>query len=184
MIVIGLGNPGKEYVNTRHNVGFIVAEELAKSVGISLKERGCRAIWGNGTVGERQMVVAKPQTFVNSSGEAARCLIDYFRVSPSELLVIHDDLDLPLGKIRVKEDGGSGGHKGIDSIISILGTRDFTRIRVGIGRPPGRQDPTRFVLRPFTARQSKEMKLATATAAEAVVDVITLGTKEAMNKYN
>lgn len=184
MIVIGLGNPGKEYIDTRHNVGFMVIERLAEFFGVSLKERGCRAIWGSGTISERQVVLAKPQTFVNNSGEAAYCLLDYFRVSASQLLVVHDDLDLALGKIKIKEDGGSGGHKGIDSIISVLGTREFARIRVGIGRPPGRQDPAQFVLRPFTSRQMGEIELVIPRAVEAVESIIVLGSKEVMNKYN
>lgn len=184
LILIGLGNPGEEYEQTRHNIGFMVIERLAERFSIDLAARGRKTVWGTGEVAGHQIVLAKPLTYVNLSGQAASELMTKFGVDPAELIVVHDDLDLPRGKIRVRRKSGSGGHNGIKSIISVLGTQDFARIRIGIGRPPGRQEPTRFVLSPFTKRQWPEIEVALEHAVEAAISIVTEGFEQAMNKFN
>lgn len=182
--MVGLGNQGQEHKETRHNVGFMVIDRLASRLGIVLGSVGNKTIWGSGKAEEVEVILAKPLAYVNLSGQSIDELLVKFAASPAGLLVIHDDLDLPRGVIRVKKKGGSGGHNGLKSIIGSLQTGDFGRVRIGIGRPPGRQDPARFVLSPFTKRQWAEMDVALEQAADAVVSIITEGIESAMNTYN
>jgi PTH1 family peptidyl-tRNA hydrolase len=183
-LVVGLGNPGKEYENARHNVGYRVIQSLAEALGISLGAVGCRARVGKGEKNSSPIVLAQPLTFVNSSGESVKGLIDNYDIPLENLVVIHDDLDLPLGTIRLKMKGSSGGHKGVDSIIYHLESDEFGRVRIGIGRPPGRQDPADFVLSDFTQQEKEEISVAVQEGADAVICIIKEGFQTAMNKYN
>jgi len=183
-LIVGLGNPGKEYENTRHNVGFRVIESLAEILGIQLKSIKCKARIGVGRKDGDPIVLAQPLTFVNLSGPSVERLVNLYEVPLENLLVIHDDLDLPLGVVRLRAKGSSGGHKGVDSIISRLASDEFGRLRIGIGRPPGRQDPADFVLRGFSKEEDEEISIAVTEGAEAVVYAIEEGLGAAMNKYN
>lgn len=181
-LIVGLGNPGKSYVNNRHNVGFQCLDHFARVHRIPLKERKARAKVGMGEVVGTPVVLAKPRTFMNMSGEAVRRLVREFRVPLEDLLVIYDDLDLPLGKVRIRQRGGSAGHKGGQSIIASLGSQDFPRIRVGIGRPDG--DEVAYVLSDFTAEEKEIVNEAVATVADAIYAILTEGIEAAMNRYN
>lgn len=183
-IVVGLGNPGTEYEATRHNVGFMVVERLAHAHGIALDKKTRLARWGEGKVSGVPVVVAEPRTFMNNSGLAVKELLKTAGAGPEALVVIYDDLDLDPGQLRVRPDGGSGGHKGIISIVGAIGSDAFVRVRVGIGRPPGRQDPARYVLSSFGKREWEEMDVAIERAADAVALLLADGVTKAMNEFN
>ena len=181
-LIIGLGNPGKAYANNRHNVGFQCLDYFARLHRISLKERKARARVGMGDVAGVQVVLAKPRTYMNLSGEAVVRLVPRFGVHLDDLLVICDDLDLPLGKLRIRQRGGSAGHKGVQSIIASLGSEEFPRIRVGIGRPEG--DEVAYVLSDFTAEEKDIVKESIATVSDAISCILDEGIEAAMNRYN
>jgi PTH1 family peptidyl-tRNA hydrolase len=188
-LIVGLGNPGRRYTNSRHNVGFKCVDLFAREHGISLTQRGAHSKLGTGEVANTRIVVAKPQTFMNLSGEAVSALMRRYRLSPKDILVIYDDLDLPLGKLRIREKGSSGGHNGLKSIISRLGTQDFPRIRIGIA--PGEDDDTmtkvdaiEHVLSDFTEEEKTVMREVYPRVAAAVECMLTEGLTAAMNKYN
>jgi PTH1 family peptidyl-tRNA hydrolase len=190
-LIVGLGNPGKEYARNRHNVGYHCINQLAKQNSIDLKQRQCQSQVGIGTVAGTKVLLAKPRTFVNRSGEAVKQLMRKHGISLNDILVIYDDLDLPLGKIRLRQSGSSGGHKGMKSIIAALGSQDFYRIKIGIGRPREEKDFERdeemvvnHVLSDFTAEEERLVKPAIARAAEAADYIIAEGIVEAMNKFN
>lgn len=184
-LIVGLGNPGAEYDLTRHNVGFEVVDTLAGRAGLALRrhKRG-QSSAGQARLTGQPTVLAKPLTFMNNSGAAVAGLSSYYGVEPERIVVVHDDLDLPLGGLRLKRGGGDGGHNGLKSIRSSLGTGDFLRVRVGIGRPPGRMDPAAFVLRRFAAAERPEADLMVVDAADAVESVITEGLATAQNRFN
>ncbi len=185
MIVLGLGNPGRKYEGTRHNMGFMVVEELARRLGIRLSSRGCRSIWGSTRLpSDREVLLAQPQTYVNESGQAAAALLGYFRAKPASLLVVHDDLDLELGQLRIKAFGGSGGHRGVQSIINQVHTDRFARVRLGLGRPPDGVDAADFVLSRFDAPEEGAAMQAVDAAAEAVLAVVDDGVHDAMTSFN
>jgi len=183
-LVVGLGNPGEEYLQTRHNAGFMVVDLLAQHLGLALSRDSHEAQWTSAPFGEDQIVIAKPTTFMNDSGRAVKALLADLELEPQSLIVAHDDIDLSLGQVRVKSGGGSGGHRGIESIVAALDTDDFVRARLGVGRPPGRQDPADYVLRPFSKSEWTDVEFAIATAAQAIVHVIEHGVESAMNEYN
>jgi len=184
-LIIGLGNPGKAYANNRHNVGFRCINHFAKIHRISLNQRQCRAQFGVGEVAGSRVVLAKPRTFMNSSGRSVGLLAERFQVSPSSVLVIHDDLDLPLGKIRLQHKGSSAGHKGVESVITCLGSEDFPRVRVGIGRPQGNnQDVIAYVLSDFSSEEKAVIEAAIARVSDAILCLLTEGITTAMNRYN
>ena len=182
-LIIGLGNPGKAHANNRHNVGFQCLAHFARSHRISLNERKAKAKVGMGDVAGGQVVVAKPRTYMNLSGDAVGRLVPRFGVHLDDLLVICDDLDLPLGKLRIRQHGGSAGHKGVESIIASLGSEEFTRIRIGIGRPDD-GDEVAYVLNDFTAAEKDLIKEAIATVADAIYCILAEGIETAMNRYN
>jgi PTH1 family peptidyl-tRNA hydrolase len=165
-LVVGLGNPGSQYRDTRHNVGFMIVAELARRSGIALEKTGHRAIYGTGTISGRRCILALPQTFMNLSGESVRGLLDYHGLDPAALIVAHDDLDLPSGTVRVKAGGGHGGHNGLRSIMAHLGTGDFRRVKVGIGRPGPGRDAEAWVLSTFTADERQPIGDAISRAAD------------------
>ena len=182
LLVIGLGNPGPQYEKTRHNIGFMVVDVLAARVGGSFKvhkRSGAEIITGR--LGNRPVVVAKPRTFMNESGRHVGPLAKFYSVSPADVIVIHDELDIDFGKIRLKLGGGEGGHNGLRSVANALGTKDFQRVRIGIGRPPGRKDPADFVLENFSAAERKELPAICEQAADAIELLIETGLESAQN---
>ena len=184
-LIVGLGNPGRDYHWTRHNVGFLLVERVAEKNGIDLPKRGLKSIYGRGKIGKKDVILAKPQTFMNLSGEAVQRLLRFFKIPPEDLIVLHDDLDLPLGKIRIRLQGGAGGHKGIKSIIESLGVDVFVRFKVGIGRPvKAGQDPADFVLEPLSGGEREEFKEMVNRNAEAVEILLLEGPQEAMNRFH
>ena len=183
-LIVGLGNPGLAYRHNRHNIGFMVADVLAQKLEIPLKRVKFKAQIGNGKVEGIPVIIAKPLTYMNNSGEAVAPLVHYFKVPLERLLVIHDDMDLPLGILRMRPSGGSAGHNGMLSIFDKLGTNAIPRLRVGIGRPPGRMDPADYVLQDFPRSEEELLKMVIAQACEAVLAFITTGLEKAMNTYN
>ncbi len=189
-LIVGLGNPGFLYARNRHNVGFMCVSYLAKHYKIDFDRKQGHARTGMGNIGRNKVVIARPQTYMNASGEAVKALFQRFDVTPADLIVIHDDLDLPTGKIRLRLGGSSGGHKGIDSIITYLGTQDFNRIRVGIGRPEADTPAANedgvigYVLSDFTDDEKKIIDEAVPRVTEAIVLLLARGITIAMNKYN
>jgi PTH1 family peptidyl-tRNA hydrolase len=189
-LIVGLGNPGKSYARNRHNVGFFCVNHFARLHSIRLDRRQCRARVGAADVRGEKVVLAKPGTFVNLSGQSVACLVHKYHVALSDLLIIYDDLDLPLGKIRLRQSGSSGGHKGMNSIISTLGSEGFSRIRVGIGRPQGERqsagedDIVNYVLSDFSAEEEAIVRPAIARVAEAIDCFLNRGIEAAMNEFN
>lgn len=183
-LVVGLGNPGPEYERTRHNVGFWVVDRVAARRGVSLAECAYRSAVGRGSVGSEDYVLLEPQTFMNRSGLAVRSAADELGVAPEQILVAYDDLDLPVGKLRLRHAGGTGGHRGVASIRDALGTTEFPRLRVGIGRPERGGDVVQWVLESPAAAESESLAAAVETAAEAVECWLVEGMSAAMNRYN
>jgi PTH1 family peptidyl-tRNA hydrolase len=191
-LIVGLGNPGRVYANNRHNVGFVCVNYFARMHGIRFDRKQGRARIGDGEVAGNKIVVAKPQTSMNLSGRSVSRLVEKFNINLNELIVIHDDLDLPLGKIRIRHGSSSGGHKGVDSIIDGLGSRDFLRIRIGIGRPTptgnaveiGEADTIAYVLGDFTPDEKQVIAPVIPQVSEAILCLLAEGLTAAMNKYN
>jgi len=184
-LILGLGNPGRGYHWTRHNVGFLLLDGLAKKHGIDVSRRGMKSLYGRGRIGTEEVILAKPQTFMNLSGEAAQRLLQFFKIPPENLIVLHDDLDLPMGKPRIRLRGGHGGHKGIRSIVEALGNDGFTRFKMGIGRPgrPG-QDPADFVLEPLGEGEREGFKKMIEENLEALEILILEGPQAAMDRFH
>ena len=183
-LVVGLGNPGPGYAGNRHNVGAMVVAELAARAGVKLttgKGPRARALSGEGRLGGRRVVLAVPSTYMNESGGPVRGMLDYHHMPATDLVVVHDELDIPFEAVRLKRGGGEGGHNGLRSISRSTGTRDYLRVRVGIGRPPGRQDPADFVLKDFSATERKTLDLLVAEAADAAELLLERGLEAAQN---
>lgn len=183
-IIAGLGNPTREYDRTRHNVGFEVIDLLADKLGTTVTEKKHKALYGRGVIGGEKVILAKPQTFMNLSGESIRAIADFYKVEPEHIIVICDDINLPEGRLRIRLKGSAGGHNGLKNIISHLGTQDFPRIRVGVGEKPRGMDLADYVLGHFTKEQQVLMDDAYADAAEAAVMMIETGADKAMNHFN
>jgi len=189
-LIAGLGNPGRIYAHNRHNIGFMCVSHFAKAQGIRFDKKQGRARTGTGEVAGNKLIVARPQTHMNLSGESVIRLVNKFNISLNDLTVIHDDLDLPLGKIRLSRGSSSGGHKGIDSIITHLESQDFTRIKVGIGRPAESSAKDKeaeiidYVLSDFTPEERKTVTQVMPKVSEAILYLLTEGLTAAMNKYN
>jgi peptidyl-tRNA hydrolase, PTH1 family len=189
-LIVGLGNPSKTYARNRHNVGFQCLNYFARLHSIRFDHRQCQARVGIGEVRGKKLVLARPGTFVNLSGQSVSCLVHKHNIPLSDLLVIYDDLDLPLGKIRLRHGGSSGGHKGMNSIISALGSEDFPRIRVGIGRPQAEEQSlsedaiVNYVLSDFSPQEEATIKPVIAKVAEAIDCFLTQGIEAAMSKFN
>ncbi|MEC3916955.1 aminoacyl-tRNA hydrolase [Nocardia sp. CDC160] len=184
-LVVGLGNPGSEYERTRHNVGFMVADVLAERVGGRFtvhKKSGADLL--EARLDGRKVLLAKPRTYMNLSGRPIAALAKFFSVPATEVIVVHDELDLPFGAVRLKRGGGEGGHNGLRSISQALTTKDYLRVRFGIGRPPGRQDPADFVLKPFSAPERKEVPVIVEQAADAVELLLRVGLETAQNQLH
>ena len=185
-LIVGLGNPGRDYVHNRHNIGFICLKHFAATQGIRITRNQCQSQIGSGKLSGSALVLAKPQTYMNRSGEAVKALVKKYKVAPDNIIVIQDDLDLSSGKIRIRQGGSSAGHKGIESIITHLGSPDFARIRVGIGRPPeaSEADIIDFVLSNFTTDEWATMKQVIPQVSDAIHCLLTESLTTAMNKYN
>lgn len=183
-MIVGLGNPGKEFQKNRHNIGFMAIEEIAKSFGFENRKVKSKAIIMEGKQNNRKIILAKPQTYMNLSGSSVAPLIRFYKVAPENLIVIHDDLDLPALSIRLRPNGGAGGQKGVASIIQNLGTQDFNRVRVGIGRPPGRMEAANYVLKNFSKQEESELPFLLNTIKEAVIAIMESGIEVAMNQFN
>ncbi len=183
-LIIGLGNPDLRYQSTRHNIGFLVIDKLASDYNISVSLKGFDAFFGRGKIGAIPVLLAKPQTYMNISGVSAKKLIDYFKIDIKDLIVVHDDIDLPFETIRLKAGGGHAGHKGLISVIDHLGDMEFIRVRIGIAKPPNRSMVEKYVLEPFTEDEMKLLPQITASASDAVKMIISSGIQAAMNHYN
>jgi peptidyl-tRNA hydrolase, PTH1 family len=183
-IIAGLGNPGDQYCLTRHNMGFLVVDALADESGIAVQKKKFEALLGDGRIAGHRVLIAKPQTFMNLTGISLRQVLDFYRKTAEDLLVVHDDLDLSFGTVRVKVGGGDGGHKGIRSLIEHLGVANFTRVRLGIGKPPFREDVERYVLQTFPKADLEPLAEVVRTACDAVREILGSGVQSAMNRFN
>lgn len=184
ILFIGLGNPGPRYDRTRHNVGFWAVANLARAVGIAMKQRRFDSIYGTGDYGTASVVLAMPQTYMNLSGKAAAALCRHFRVAPTDVWVIYDDMDLSPGRLRLRRGGSAGGHHGVRSIIEALGTQDFGRIRIGIGRPPNPEAAADYVLARPTPAERDIIMATVDRAVAAATTIVRDGAEAAMNLYN
>jgi peptidyl-tRNA hydrolase, PTH1 family len=185
LLVVGLGNPGENYARTRHNLGFMVADLLAARLGAKFKAHkrsGAEVLTGR--LAGRSVVLAKPRCYMNESGRQLGPLAKFYSVPPADIILIHDELDLEFGSIRLKFGGGEGGHNGVRSVASALGTKDFQRVRIGIGRPPGRKDPAAYVLENFNAAERADVPTICEQAADATELLIELGLEPAQNRVH
>lgn len=183
MLIVGLGNPGEAYARHRHNVGFMCVDLLARRHSLSFRRTRHRSLVAQGSICGREVTLAKPLTFMNLSGQAVAALVRHYHLPTEQLLVIYDDLDLPLGRLRLRPSGSSGGHKGLASIMEHLGTSNFPRLRIGIGRDPT-IDPADYVLSPFRPEEMELVQKVLEAAADAVEAVLTQGLQAAMNRFN
>ena len=183
-LVVGLGNPGKKYERTRHNLGFMIIDQIARQNQVKIGERLCDALVGEWSSGDERVVLGKPQTYMNQSGESVKALLGHFGSTPEDLIVVHDDLDLSFGRIRIRPKGGAGGHRGVLSIMENLAGGSFYRVRVGIGRPPDGVDAVDFVLEEFALAEADQLKELLSRGSEAVVSLLQGGSRRAMEQYN
>jgi len=183
-LLVGLGNPGREYRETRHNIGFMVIDRLGELIDCKLMKVQGKAIIGIGRIGTVKVILAKPQTYMNLSGQAVVALLHFYKITPSNLIVAHDDVDLPFGQIRMRPGGGSAGQKGVGSIIEKMGTPDFARLRMGVGRPPGQRSAADFVLDRFDREDEPFLPEFINRGAEGMRCFVTDGLDTAMNRFN
>ena len=183
-VIVGLGNPGSKYEGTRHNVGFYAAEEIARANGIAINMKKHKAMVGTGYIEGEKVLIARPQTFMNLSGESVREIMDFYKLSPEDFIVIYDDINLEVGALRIREKGSAGGHNGLKSIIAHLGTQDFPRIRIGVGEKPEGWDLADYVLGHFDSADREAIEAAGKAAAAAAALMVRGETKQAMNLYN
>lgn len=183
-IIVGLGNPGRQYESTRHNVGFITIDEIGKRLGIKVDRLKFKALVGEGKIGSEKVVLVKPQTFMNLSGQSVVELMNYYKVDPDHLIVIYDDIDLDVGRVRIRTKGSSGSHNGMKNIIYLLGYDNFPRIRIGVSRPAPGRDLANFVLSKFDKDEINPMIDSIETAAQAAIEAVETTVDIAMNRYN
>jgi len=183
-LIVGLGNPGRQYRQNRHNVGFMTIDRLANRLGVEFSRLESKALVTKAEVQDINILLAKPQTFMNLSGQAVSSLVRFYKIPTENLLVIYDDVDLPPETLRLRPSGGSAGQKGVASIIDRLGTQEFPRLRIGIGRPPGRMSASAYVLKDFSSTDLEFLEITLERAADAALTFITEGLEAAMNKYN
>ena len=183
-IIVGLGNPGKEYEKTRHNTGFITIDKLANKYNIEINKEKHKALVGSGTIEGEKVILVKPQTYMNLSGEAAREVLDFYKEDVRNVIAIFDDIDLPLGNIRIKEKGSAGTHNGVKSLVKELGSQDFKRVKVGIGSPTGQMDLISHVLGKFSNEEWEKIDKSSDNAVNAIGIIIRDGILKAMNEYN
>ncbi len=183
-LIVGLGNPGREYKHTRHNIGFMTIDKLAVDLSIRLSKVQSKALIGTALVDGRKLILVKPQTFMNLSGQSVISLLRFYRIPLEQMIVIHDDIDLPVGTIRIRPGGGSAGQRGLASIIEKVGTQAFPRLRIGVGRPPGRMDAADYVLQDFPKAEQPIMEKVIADASQAALTFAREGLDKTMNTYN
>ena len=183
-IIAGLGNPTREYEKTRHNVGFEVIDVLADMLGTTVEEKKFKGLYGRGIIGGEKVLLLKPQTFMNLSGESVRAAADFYKVDPEHIIIVYDDISLDVGQIRIRKKGSAGGHNGLKNIIKMLGHDTFTRVRMGVGEKPKNYDLADYVLGHFPVEERKVMDDATKTAAEAIRMILTESADVAMNHFN
>ena len=183
-LVVGLGNPGETYSKTRHNAGFMVVDKISDAFSIAFEKQKFDARFGIGSVDGIKIVLAKPMAYMNRSGPQVQNIARYFRILCEDMLVVHDDIDLAFGRLKIKEKGGDGGHKGVRSIIDAFGGGDFTRLRIGVGRPEAGGNAADYVLGKFTLEEKKVLSQIITAARDAVVTILCKGTKEGMNRFN
>ena len=183
-LIAGLGNPGPQYAGNRHNVGYMVCDEIAGELGVTFKRDRSRAFVANASMAGASVVLAKPLSFMNVSGGPVAALRNFHKISSERVVVIHDELDLPFGSVRLKLGGGDNGHNGLRSVTAALGSREYHRIRIGIGRPPGRMDPADFVLRDFSPAERKELPELLGRTADIVAVLLSRGVVAAQNEYH
>jgi PTH1 family peptidyl-tRNA hydrolase len=183
-LIVGLGNPGREFNANRHNIGFMLLSTLAQRLGVSFSRLESKALITKGLHQARRLILAKPQTYMNLSGQPVGALARFYKVPLENLLVCYDDVDLPFGSLRLRPGGGSGGHKGVQSIIQHLGTQEFPRLRLGIGRPPGRMQAADYVLQDFSRQQSALLPEILDLGVDAILTYVVDGLESAMNQYN
>lgn len=182
-LLVGLGNPGDKYCFTRHNIGFMIADRLSSlnRINFSNKKKG---LCGTGQISGEDVILLKPQTFMNLSGESVQPVCSYYNISPENIIVLHDEIDLEFSRIKIKEGGGHGGHNGLRSIVTHIGSNNFTRIRIGVGRPTSGQDVSGYVLQPFSQEEQAELDDLVEKVTNAVDAILKGGTLKAMNKFN
>lgn len=183
-LIIGLGNPGNEYKQTRHNVGFMVIDEIASVYNIAVNKKRYKSFFGKGSINDIEVVLAKPQTFMNLSGDSVAQMIKGFNLSADDLIIIHDDMDMDIGRLRIRDKGSHGGHRGIKSIINAIGTDSFIRIKIGIGRPRAGMDSSDYVLANFKKDELPILKEVKKRASDALSFLIKDDTVAAMNRFN
>ncbi len=184
ILVVGLGNPGKAYSRSKHNLGFMVVDEVAARIGATLNKRGFTALYGEVVQGEKKLLLLKPQTYMNRSGQSVSQAAEFFKLAAQDIIVVYDEMDLPLGNLKIRLGGGSAGHKGIESIIAHLGDDNFVRVRVGIGKPKDKSKTVGHVLSHFTKEENSILEVMVNRAADAVLEIIARGVESAMNKFN
>lgn len=183
-VVVGLGNPGSEYELTRHNMGFSVVDALAKEYNVSINKPKFKALVGETKIDDKKIILAKPQTFMNLSGESVKEILDWYKISNDNIIVIYDDIDISFGKLRIRPSGSAGSHNGVKSVVSMLNGTDFKRVRVGIGKPPQNWDLVNYVLGKFTKEEETELEKVINKARDAVKCIIDQDINCAMNKFN
>ena len=183
-LIVGLGNPGREYEHTRHNAGFDAIDVLAGKLGADVKEKKHKGLCGKGMIAGEKVILLKPQTFMNLSGESVRAAADFYKIDAEHMIVLYDDIDLDVGKLRVRAKGSAGGHNGIKNIIAHMGTQEFPRVRIGVGAKPDRMDLADYVLGRFSQVERQVMEDAFKEAAEAAIAIVEDGIDAAMNRFN
>jgi PTH1 family peptidyl-tRNA hydrolase len=183
-VIVGLGNPGDRYAGTKHNIGFITIDYLAEQCGIKMNKTKHKAILGEGTIGGEKVLLVKPQTFMNLSGQSVMDIVNFYKVPSQNLIVIYDDIDLPVGKVRIRPSGSSGTHNGMRNIIYLINNQEFPRIRIGVGKQPDYMDLADYVMTKFNGEERPLMEEAVKRSAMAVEEIVKSGINIAMNKYN
>ena len=183
-LIVGLGNPDRKYIGTRHNTGFAVLDRIAEDYRIPVRERKYKAMYGSGYIEGEKVLLVKPQTYMNLSGEAVQAFCAFYKIAPEDVLVIFDDVSLDVGQLRIRKKGSAGGHNGIKSIIACIGSQDFPRIKVGVGQKPKEWDLADYVLGHISAEEEPLMREAAGQASEAVGVILSAGIEEAMNRFN
>ncbi len=183
-LIVGIGNPGKKYEGTRHNVGFMVLDSFSEKTGINISRPGFKGLYGKGTYLNNTLYLLKPQTFMNKSGESVKEMKDFYKIPSEQMVVVHDELDVSLGNMKVKAGGGTAGHNGLDSIKTLTGSLDFLRIRIGIGKPDVKSKTVGHVLSPFGKEERILLNETVERATDALTEIVSSGAYSAMNKYN